>query len=242
MPTASPNPVVAIAADAREFTGLLRHASAVSNLAWPITFSQRALIHGNEWLLVANGPGPRLAGEAAQVALRHCHPLALLSTGFCGGLDPLLETGAVFVASEVRAPEQGRSFPVRHLDRIKAPHISGVLLSQDRVASTASEKSTLHAQGAHAVEMEAAAVAREAERSETGFYCVRVVSDGALDEFPLDFNRLRDHTGRFSRGRIAAAILAKPWVLTRLIHFDAGCRRAAIVLGDFLADCRFHAE
>ncbi len=241
MATADHSTVVAVAAEAREFAGLLRHASAVSTLDWPLAYSRRALIGGAEWLLTANGPGPKLAGEAAQVAIQESRPRAVVSTGFCGALDPQLAIGSVFVATEVHSPESRRNYAA-HQPEGGTPHLTGVIVSQDRVASTQAEKSALRAQGARAVEMEAAAVAQAAERSETDFYCVRVVSDGAVDELPLDFNLYRGPDGRFSRGRIAAAALARPWIIPGLLRFEAGCRRAATILGDFLANCRFQAE
>lgn len=238
MGTVDGNPIVVIAAEAREFEGLLRHASSVSVLQWPVQFARHANIRGTSWVLAANGPGPNLAGEAAGIATRECNAKAMVSTGFCGGLDPALNAGEVFVASSVEAPEQGRRFESRPTEG-DTRHAQGRLLSVNRVAVTAREKAALWAQGSAAVEMEAAAVAQQAERSETPFYCVRVVSDTARDEMPLDFNLYRDREGRFSRGRIMAAVLRQPASLAGLLRLDAHCRRAATNLGDFLADCRF---
>lgn len=238
MATVDANPIVAIAAEAREFAGLLRHASSVSALDWPVDFARRAEIGGSTWIVAANGPGPKLAGAAAGVAAERCRARAYVSTGFCGGLDPELEAGQVFVASTVEAPERGRQFVSRGTAN-RGGHAAGRLLSVDRVAVTAAEKAALWAGGAAAVEMEAAAVAERAERSETPFYCIRVVSDTARDEMPLDFNLYRDRDGRFSRGRIVAAALRKPVRFAGLLKLDAHCRRASSNLGDFLADCRF---
>lgn len=238
MATVDGNPIVAIAAEAREFEGLLRHASSVSELDWPVQFARRAEIGGASWILSANGPGPRLAGEAADVAARQCEPRAFISTGFCGALDPALDACQVFVASTVEARDQGREFESNPTN-VDAPHAQGRLLSVDRVAVTAAEKAALWAEGSSVVEMEAAAVADRAERSETPFYCIRVVSDTARDEMPLDFNLYRDRDGRFSRGRIVAAALMRPASFAGLVRLDAHCRRASTNLGDFLADCRF---
>ncbi|WP_321470869.1 hypothetical protein [uncultured Paludibaculum sp.] len=238
MDTVDGNPIVAIAAEAREFEGLLRHASSVSELDWPVQYARRAEIRGSSWVLSANGPGPKLAGAAAEVAARQCDARAFVSTGFCGALDPALDACQVFVASSVEAPEQGRSFASRHTGS-DTGHAAGRLLSVDRVAVTAAEKAALWADGAAVVEMEAAAVAERAERSETPFYCIRVVSDTARDEMPLDFNLYRDSDGRFSRGRIVAAALMRPACFAGLLRLDAHCRRASANLGDFLADCRF---
>lgn len=238
MDTVDGNPIVAIAAEALEFEGLLRHASSVSELGWPVRYARRAEIGGSTWILSANGPGPKLAGAAAELAAGRCAARAFVSTGFCGGLDPALDAGQVFVASTVEARESGRFFESRPTGCM-GEHAEGRLLSVDRVAVTAKEKAALWAGGSAVVEMEAAAVAEQAERSETPFYCIRVVSDTARDEMPLDFNLYRDRDGRFSRGRIVAAALMRPASFAGLLRLDAHCRRASANLGDFLADCRF---
>lgn len=236
MDNSDPSLILAVAADAREFSGLLRFASSVSTLSWPIAFARRILLGGRPWILAAHGPGPRLAAQAAQVALGYAKPAAVLSTGLCGALDPALTTHSLFVATEVRS--DSRAFPCR-LPVAPANCLHGPLLSQDRVAVTAADKAALFLSGARAVEMEAAAVAQQAERSGIPLYCLRVISDDAQASLPLDFNRYRDPAGRFSRARIALAALARPAVLAPLMRFDAACRRSAILLGEFLVDCRF---
>jgi adenosylhomocysteine nucleosidase len=230
-------PILAIAAEAREFSGLLSHASSISPLPWPIAFASHILLNGQPWILAANGPGPTLAALAASTALEHSHPRAILSTGFCGALDPSIPAASIFLATSVVSGPQ--TFPVQGPARTPAPAHTGVLLTQDRVAISAAEKAALFARGAHTVDMEAAAVASAARAAHVPFYCVRVVSDGASDSLPLDFNKYRDSDGRFSRRRIALATILRPTVIRRLFRFDNSCRHSAILLGDFLVDCRF---
>ena len=112
---------------------------------------------------------------------------------------------------------------------------SGILTS-NRVAVTAAEKRALREQtGASAVEMEAGAVEAKAREWGVPFGCVKVVSDTASEDLPLDFNRCRDREGRFSRVRIAFAALARPWAISGLMRLDRHCRAAAEKLGEFLA-------
>jgi hypothetical protein len=236
MEPADAAPILAVGAECREFSGLLRLATSVSKLSWPIAFARRILLSGRTWLLAANGPGPRLAAEAAQAAVRNCRPSAVLSTGLCGALDPAIPVQSIFVATEVRS--SARVFPAC-IPAQPCNGFSGPLLTQDRVAVTAAEKAVLFASGARAVDMEAAAVASQAERLGIPFYCVRVISDEAGYSLPLDFNRYRDATGRFSRLRIALAAVTRPAVVAPLMRFDSVCRRSAILLGESLADCRF---
>jgi len=233
-----------VAAEAREFVGLMQNTEKSERLPWPVQFARRVECHGRATVLVAHGPGPRLAGEAVRVAGEHVRFDALVSTGFCGALDPALEPSDIFVAREVLGvgpavlPVSGPSTENR--DREGAGPAIGVLISTDRVAVTAAEKAELRRQGGDAVEMEAAAVARAAQRLSLPFFCVRVVTDTAEESLPLDFNRMRDRNGRFSRVKIVAAGLRNPGdIFPKLMKFNQRCNRASGVLGDFLANCRF---
>lgn len=239
MATADAGPVIAIAAEPLEFGGLLRHARRTRPLRWPIAFARTAEIDGREWILAAHGPGPRLARQAAETALEQCGSRSLLlSTGFCGGLSPELAAGQIFVAENVTDSATARRYPASPVS-CALPHRTGVLWSQDRVAVTAGEKAAIAALGADAVDMEAAAVAAVAEARGVQFFCVRVISDGAGEELPLDFNRFRGPEGRFSRMRITSELLLHPSKLIVLLRFRGTCRRAAQQLGDFLVQCRF---
>ncbi|MCU1339930.1 MAG: putative phosphorylase, family 1 [Bryobacterales bacterium] len=117
--------------------------------------------------------------------------------------------------------------------------MQGDVVSVDRVAITVQEKCELRtATGAAVVEMESAAVAQKAREWDVPFGCVRVVSDAAGEDLPLDFNQYRDADGRFERTRIALAALSRPFtVLPGLVRLDRHCRRAAERLGEFLANC-----
>lgn len=222
-------------AEAREFSGLRRHAERVVKLNWPLDFARKVWLNGRGALLVANGPGPKLAGEAVEIARRREELTGLVSTGFCGALDPALKVCDIFIATSVRGldREQAVLQPVAYARRSVT---SGQLWSQDRVASTAAEKSELRKTGAAAVDMEAAAVAQKADEYNLPFYCIRVVSDTAGENMPLDFNRMRDASGRFSRTRI---LLAGFRVLPGLLKLNKQSKAATQALGDFLADTRF---
>ena len=212
-----------VAAEAREFEGILKRAGEARRLPWPgAAFSREIVSNNRRWLLIANGPGPRLVDHALQIKPSVDR---VVSIGFCGALDPALRIGDIVVSGEV--PEElGASF------------VQGDVLSLDRVAITAAEKGELRASTqAAVVEMESAAVARKAREWDMPFGCVRVVSDVADENMPLDFNRYRNADGRFSRTRIALAAMGHPFtVLPGLIRLDRNCRLAAERLGEFLAN------
>ncbi len=196
-------------------------------------------LNGRAGLLVANGPGSKLAGQALDV-LRgkqlNFELTGLVSTGFCGALDQTLEPCDIFVASQLLiATSVHECSPVTTNRKYK----SGTLLSIDRVASTAAEKLELRNTGADAVEMEAAAVAAKAKDWNLPFYAIRVVTDTAAESFPLDFNLMRDSAGRFDRAKIIGAALRRPGVIfPELMKLNKRCKSAAKALGEFIADCR----
>jgi adenosylhomocysteine nucleosidase len=224
-----------VAAEAREFSGLLRHAERVVKLNWPVDFARKIWLNGRAVLLVANGPGPKLAGEAVEIAKGREKLTGLVSTGFCGALDPVLKLSEIFVATElldvVVEVKVGQALPPANQ--------TGTLLSINRVAVTSTEKSQLHQTGAAAVEMEAAGVAAKAQEYNLPFYCIRVVTDTARESFPLDFNQMRDASGRFSRSKILVAAFRNPKVFPKLLKFNKISKHAARALGDFIADTRF---
>lgn len=223
--------LVFVAAERREFDGLLRHLQDVAKLDWPLDFARRGTLQGREVVLVANGPGPKLAGVAVDVAMRNGNVEALISTGFCGGVNRALQPCDIFAAAEVMdiAPAL--------LPTSSRPFLTGKLRSMDRVLSTPSEKKEC---GGDAVEMEAAAVAGRARNSNVPFFAVRVVTDAVWETLPLDFNRLRSADGRFNRVKIVAAALTRPFtMLPELMKLNSRTKRAAQALGDFLADARF---
>src|ERR1700704_4059251 len=145
-----------VAAESREFDGLLPFCKSVRKLDWSLRWARSAELNGRKVFLAANGAGPSRAAEVVEAARRETRMDAVVSTGFCGGLDPSLKVGDVFVATSIQlqngeqqpvpAPQSGRQFA------------SGALVSIDRVAQTAEEKRDLCRSGASAVDMEAAGV------------------------------------------------------------------------------------
>jgi len=219
-----------VAAEEREFSGILGRCGPSRPLAWPeAAFAREVDWKGDRWWLVANGPGFRLVeqcltGQAARVK-RDVH--SIISTGFCGALDPALRAGTIVVAgTQVRAA---------------ASYVKGDVVSSNRVAATAAEKRELYkSSGAAAVDMEYGEVKRIADEWGVPVGAVRVVSDAAGEDMPLDFNKYRGHDGRFSRGRIALAAVARPFTaIPGLLRLERNCRLAADKLGEFFANSEF---
>jgi adenosylhomocysteine nucleosidase len=229
--------VLLVAAEAREFAGLLRCCTGVRKLKWPVDWVRYGECRGRDFWMAANGAGAAHAGHAAECGYTECRPEVIVSMGFCGALDPALNIGDIFVAAAIESA--GRRVPVC-VPQPPSAHATGVLASIGQVAQTAAEKQALRAGGASAVEMEAAGVARCAAQHDVPLFCVRSVTDTAGQSFVTDFNGALTSAGHFATIRILKSALRNPRrafpELIRLRHF---CEIATSNLGEFIAGCRF---
>ena len=110
----------------------------------------------------------------------------------------------------------------------------------DRIATTAVEKSKLRAEtAADAVEMESAAV--HAICRERGIPCatVRVISDAAGEDLPLDFNQLARPDMSLDYLKLAGAIAKAPGKIGALMNLQRKTRAAGENLAQVLAKLLF---
>lgn len=229
--------ILFVAAEPREFRGVLDLCSTSKALNWPVHWSRFCQWNGWRAFLVANGAGAGRAGAAVSVARSVVAADSIVSTGFCGALENGLAVGDIFVAEAVAGPT--RSFPVE-MPRSGRPFYSGMLATIDRVAQTVEDKRRIRRSGALAVDMEAAGVAAAAQDWGVPFYCVRAVTDMAEEHFEFNFNAALRSDGHFDTMRILKAAMCRPAVLfPELIRLRSRCRTAARALGEFIADCRF---
>jgi len=229
--------VLFVASEAREFAGLAPFVARIRRLPWPLDWARSGELKSGPVILVANGAGRALAAEAVDFAAAREAVRAVVSVGFCGAVDPDLNVGEVFVASELRAGGRNLALPA---PRVRREFASGLLVSLDRVAQTREEKALLRAAGARAVEMEAAGVAGRALELGLPLYCIRAVTDLAEESFRIDLNGARTPAGRFSLRSILKDALLRPRpALFELARLARRSRLAARSLGGFIADCEF---
>ena len=180
-------------------------------------------------LPVAIGGGD--AAGAARAAERLAPEVSgLISFGLAGGLDPALRPGAVIVPRlVVDGDESWLSDPALNL-RLGGP-TGHVLRGGGQVLATVEAKRAAYAAGAHAVDLESAAVARTAARHGLPFAALRAICDDADRALPHAALAALDGAGRIGLLRVIAAVLAHPGELPALFALgrDAARARRALV-------------
>jgi adenosylhomocysteine nucleosidase len=227
-----------IAAEPREFSGLLKFCTDVKRLSWPLHWARAAVLNGREVLLVANGAGGVRSAEAVAVASSDRKLNWICSMGFCGALENGMHAGDIFVAERVDGGGEKYTTSKPHSGQMR--HRTGVVASIDRVAQTVQEKCELRATGASVVEMEAGGVAKKAAELNLPFFCIRSVTDLAEESFHFDLNSALRSDGRFDTMRLIAAASRQPLsLLPELLRLWGRSRTASRTLGEFIASCRF---
>ena len=220
-----------------EYGGILNRMEARQSRRLPIRWCRSGRLNDYEIVLAANGAGWQRAAAAVDAGWAVSRPEAVISTGFCGALDPKLQIADVVVGTRVVAGGSDyAALPVG----CSGEHAAGVVCSVDHVVLTAAEKRALHELGHTAVEREAGGVAARARALGASFFCIRAVTDLAGEDLANDYNRALRPDGRFDTMRIFRYALSRPAArLPELIRLHHNCALAAQTLGEFLADCRF---
>ena len=243
--------ILYVAAEAAELKPFARRLGDTRKLKWPLDYACEGVLQGRRVMLTANGAGPRLAAQAVEVAIRAISAAelssskleAVVSTGFCGALDRALGLGGLVIGTAVLDRASGETLKCAVVeDSIGDAIRRGVIVSEDRIANSASDKELLAAFGALAIEMEASGVAARANKAGIPFCCIKVVSDCCDESFGFDLNRMRTTEGRIARGKIVSYALTHPKLVPELIRLRKRSERAAEALGDFLVSCRIKPE
>jgi len=230
-------PLLFLAADPLECADWVARWNEVRKVSLAVRWARAGKWKGRDVAAIANGAGAERAFAAVVLA---GNVSAVCNIGFCGALDENLRVGDIFVATEIRNGSRTYDAIRPKVAQGVPDAASGVLASIDRVARTAEEKRRLRAGGASVVDMEAAGAAGAAADAGVPFYCVRVVSDLAGEDFANDFNAALTADGTFSAARLVIGALASPRQrLAELVRLKHRAEMASKKLGAFLADCTF---
>ena len=158
-------------------------------------------------------------------------PELVLTCGFAGGLNPDLKLGEVIYESGKRKAESG------NLDeRLLAAGAQPVKFTcTDHIAITAMEKWQLAIDtNADAVEMESAAIHAVCAEKKIPCVTVRVISDTAHEDLPLDFNALAKADKSIDFGKLFLAIAKSPNKIPQLMQLQKKTKFASERLADVL--------
>ncbi len=170
--------------------------------------------------ILVTGMGSSNADRAFRRALAGPMPARVLTCGFAGGLNPALPQHSVLFSAD------------DGFDLAGALSAAGarpaVFHHADHVIISAAEKRALRqTTGADAVEMESGIIRALCRERGIPSATVRVLSDAAGDDLPLDFNNLLDQDTRLDRGRLVVELLRSPGRIPGLIRMGVSARRAA---------------
>ena len=165
------------------------------------------------------GIGRQNAEKSVREFLATHSPKLVLTCGFAGGLNPDLKIG------EVCFETSAANLRAKLLAVGAKP---ATFFCADRIATTVAEKKKLRAEtGADVVEMESAAI--QAVCAERGIPCatVRVISDTADEDLPLDFNALSKPDKSLDFGKLFLAIAKSPGKISALMRLQKKTSSAA---------------
>ncbi|HEY6183039.1 MAG TPA: hypothetical protein VIW67_12390 [Terriglobales bacterium] len=177
-------------------------------------------------VLVCGGIGSEAARRAAEAVIKLYSPITIVSAGFAGGLDTKLETGQILTPRHVIDAKDG--------SRVDSGAGEGVLITYESVADVAQKAKLASAYGAHAVDMEAASVARRAEAHGIKFLACKVISDQSDSPLPPVMQFVKN--GQFSIGEFIAHVAIRPWLWLAVIKLATNSAVASKVLSKALAD------
>ena len=175
------------------------------------------------------GMGRQNVTESIREAVARWKPERVLTCGFAGGLNPVLKVGMIVYDCDVNVGLAG------HLAELGARPAQ--FYCARRVAATAAEKHALWSTtGADAVEMESSVIRTFCKKVRVPSATIRIISDPADQDLPLDFNALMTSNDRINYPKLVWSVLSSPGSIPRLIEFRRQTITAGRRLGELLRD------
>lgn len=188
--------------------------------------SRKLLAGRDEVAILITGIGRKNAERSLRGFLDRDLPRRVFTCGFAGGLNPELETGDVVFSTDDPALAESLTAAGAAAARFHC---------HDRIATTAVEKSELHrTSNADVVEMESEIIRKICRERGISSATVRVISDAAWEDLPLDFNRLAKDDLNLDYGKLAWAIVKAPGKIPALLRLQKHTRFAAQELAGVL--------
>lgn len=191
-------------------------------------FKRYKVFENERATVVVAGIGRAAASHAAELALERSRADVLISAGFAGATVAGLYIGNLYTAAAVVDAESGTKYQT-----LFALFGAGVLATASSVLGSSAKQSLYECYGAHAVDMEAAAVAEVAQRHGVGFLAVKAISD--LHDFAMPpMQKFVDERGDFHTARFVAWMALRPGTWGRMRELNRNSRQAAANLSNLL--------
>ena len=176
--------------------------------------------------ILLTGIGRQNAEKSIREGLALHSPKLVLTCGFAGGLNPELRSGEiVFAADEPTIRERLFALGAKPAKFFCAP----------RIATSAAEKQELRrTTGADAVEMESEVIQNICRQRGIPCATIRVISDTANEDLPLDFNELANVDLSLNYGKLVLAVAKSPGKIPALLRLQKKCSHAAQCLAEVL--------
>jgi adenosylhomocysteine nucleosidase len=182
--------------------------------------------------VVVSGIGKANAERALLKSIEDEPPRLVLTCGYAGGLNPRFKHGDVLFDADA-----GSTFAHAFANIGAMP---AKFHCADRIIATTAEKRTLfQTTNADAVEMESGVIRELCRQRGIPSATIRVISDDAGENLPMDFNKIAGADGNMNYLKLAGALLKSPGLVPKLMRFQReldGCsRKLADALGRLLA-------
>jgi adenosylhomocysteine nucleosidase len=207
--------IAIIAALERELSPLLKN--------WPhktITHENRdfTFYESDYAVAVCGGIGYEAGRRAAQAAIVHYSPELLITAGIAGALAPELHVGdTIFPVLVIDARDSSRHETAIQNARLgNSPLARTVLVSSPEIAGAVQKQKLARAYNAHAVDMEAAAIARAAQAHGIPFIAIKSISDELDFELPDMTPFIKD--GQIQTKRFAVQVALRPWLWLKVFR------------------------
>lgn len=177
-------------------------------------------------IAVCGGIGYESARRAAEATIAKYSPCLLISAGIAGALVSELHIGETIFPATVIDAQDGS----RHETAIRNSPLSNTalgrttLVSHSEIASVSQKLQLAKSYGAHAVDMEAAAVARTAQKHNLQFLAIKAISD-ELNFATPEMNRFI-RGGRFETKAFAFHVAGRPWLWLKVFRLARNTRLA----------------
>ena len=196
--------------------------------SWPISLHDAHTFHESPYAVaVCGGIGAESARRAAEAVITTYSPELLISAGVAGSLVPDLKVGAtIFPATVIDSQDASRhETAIQHSPVGNTSVGRTILITYPEVATAAQKQQLAKSYGAHAVDMEAAAVARAAQSHNLPFIAVKAISDDMNFEIP-EMSRFISK-GQFNTTRFVLHVFLRPWLWLRVFRLARNTKIAS---------------